>query len=146
MKLYIKNAGLIIFLFSALSITSCKKYLQIKPDSKLAVPTSLADLQAILDFTKDMNLQATPGFGSSSTDDYFLLESAYNSFTKEAQKIYTWNRGDYYFQNSWAKAYLPIYEANYCLEQIENIPVTDRSKLQWENVKGSALFYRSYYF
>jgi|SRR6185312_8755981 len=148
MKLVQKKISRIslLFLFIGTIIVSCKKYLEIKPDSKLAVPTSLSDLQAILDFTKDMNLQSTPGFGSSSADNYFLLESTYNTFTTEARKIYTWNRGDYYFQNSWAKAYLPIFDANYCLEQIGEIPVTPDSKLQWENVKGSALFYRSYYF
>ncbi len=146
MKLYNKKAGLIIFLFISFSIISCKKYLDIKPDNKLTIPTTLSDLQAILDATQDMNIQTTPGFGESSTDEYFLLESDLNNYTIESQKIYTWNRGDYYYQNSWAKAYLPIYDANYCLAQIENIPITNNSEQQWNNVKGSALFYRSYYF
>jgi starch-binding outer membrane protein, SusD/RagB family len=148
MKLLNKNKCITLFTFIVIlsATVSCKKYLEVKPDSKLSVPTTIADLQGILDFTNDMNLQSTPGFGTSSSDESYLLESAYNSFTKEAQKIYTWNRGDYYYQNSWAKAYLPVFNANFCLEQIEKIPITDKLKLQWENIKGSALFYRSYYF
>jgi hypothetical protein len=136
----------VLFLIVFAAITSCKKYLEVKPDSKLAVPTSLSDLQAILDFTNVMNLQSTPCFGEESTDDYFLLPSTYNSFSVALQKIYTWNREDYYFQNDWSKAYSPIFNANYCLNQVEKIPVTDQSKFLWNNVKGSALFYRSYYF
>jgi starch-binding outer membrane protein, SusD/RagB family len=148
MNLTNKNltATILLFLLISSGITSCKKYLEAKPDNKLAVPTSLSDLQAILDFTNVMNLQTTPCFGEESTDDYFLLQSTYNSFTIALQKIYIWDRGDYYFQNDWSKAYSPIYNANYCLDQIEKIPVTDQSKLLWTNVKGSALFYRSYYF
>ena len=79
----------VLFLFVFAAITSCKKYLEVKPDSKLAVPTSLSDLQAILDFTNVMNLQTTPCFGEESTDDYFLLPSTYNSFSVALQKIYT---------------------------------------------------------
>lgn len=144
--LNIKGKKIIIVLIILMAIISCKKYLAVKPDSKLTTLTTLSDLQAILDFTGDMNLQTTPSFGSASTDDYFLLESSYNALISSAQSIYTWNRTDYYFQNSWAKAYLAIYDANYCLDEIEKIPVTGQSILKWNNVKGSALFYRSYYF
>ena len=135
-----------LILLILLSFLSCKKYLAIKPDSKLTVPSTLADLQAILDFTNVMNLQSTPCFGEASTDDYFILEPDYDIYTIQAQQVYTWNRGDYNFINDWAKGYSPVYNANYCLDQIGNIPVTDQSQLQWDNVKGSALFYRSYYF
>jgi starch-binding outer membrane protein, SusD/RagB family len=146
MKLYIKNAGLIIPLLIALSITSCKKYLELKPDSKLAVPTSINDLQAILDYTNDMNLQTTPGFGSSSTVDYFLLEADYNMYPLATQKVYYWQRGEYNFINDWSKGYHAIFNANYCLEQIDKIKVSGGTKPVWDNVKGSALFCRSFYF
>src|SRR5690242_15745364 len=141
-----RRTSLIMASIILTAIISCKKYLDIKPDSKLSTLTTLSDLQAILDFTNDMNLQTTPSFGSASTDDYFLLESAYDRLIKSAQTIYTWNRTDYYLQNSWSKAYLAIYDANYCLDQIEKIPITEQTKSSWNNVKRSALFYRSYYF
>src|SRR5690606_36869955 len=110
-KLHYKNIKLILLLLILVTVNSCKKYLEVKPDSKLTVPTTLMDLQAILDYTDYMNIKTTPGFGSSSSDDYFLLESGYNVYSKEAQKIYTWNRGDYVWQNSWSKAYHAIYNA-----------------------------------
>jgi starch-binding outer membrane protein, SusD/RagB family len=146
MKQIIYNIPISMVILLMLAFMSCSKYLDKKPDSSVTVPTTLADLQAILDFTNNMNLQTTPGFGESSADDYFLLEPDYDFYTVEAQKIYTWNRGDYYFQNSWSRAYTPIFNANFCLDQLKNIPITNGNMLQWNNVKGSGLFYCSYYF
>ncbi|MEO9020992.1 MAG: RagB/SusD family nutrient uptake outer membrane protein [Ginsengibacter sp.] len=146
MKQFNHHIQTLIIILIISGFTSCRKYLEKKSDNTLTVPTTLADLQGILDYTNDMNLQTTPGFGESSADDYFISESDYDSYTIEGQKIYTWNRGDYNFQNSWSRAYTPIFNSNFCLDQIDKIPITDHSKLQWNNVKGSAMFYRSYYF
>src|SRR6185312_5032114 len=148
MKLLNINSGFIILLLLIIcsGSISCKKYLEIKPDSKLAVPSSLSDLQAILDYTNLMNLQTTPCSGEASADDYFLLEPTYLSFTEAYRNIYSWKIKDYNFPNDWSKAYSPVFNANYCLEQVEKIPVTGTTKLQWENIKGSSLFVRSYYF
>lgn len=142
-----RNAYLIIFLLLATvcQFLSCKKYLELKPDNKLAVPASVSDLQAILDYTNDMNLQTTPGFGSSSTVDYFLSEADYNGYPVATQKVYYWQRGEYNFPDDWSKAYHAIFNANYCLEQINKIKVSDTTSA-WNNVKGSAFFYRSFYF
>ena len=137
-------AFLILFVFAY--ITSCKKYLDEKPDSKLAVPSTLSDLQALLDFSNRMNLQRTPTYGEASSDDYFLLDETYNNFDQEKQQIYTWSRGDYNFQNDWSIAYEPVYNANFALETVEDIPLTVANADQWNNIKGSALFFRSYYF
>jgi tetratricopeptide (TPR) repeat protein len=135
----------LLLIFSA-AFSSCKKFLDKNPDSSQAVPTTLTDLQALLDNSSRMNIRTTPSFGEASCDDYFLLEDRYNAMTAEDQKIYTWNRGDYQFQNDWSIAYIPVYVANYCLEGIDKIQVNEFNKNSWNNVKGSALFYRSYYF
>jgi starch-binding outer membrane protein, SusD/RagB family len=123
---------------------SCKKYLDKKPDSKLAVPTKLEDLQALMDFSQYMNTRQSPSFGEASCDDYFLPEDRLFAYSVEQQAIYTWNRGDYKAQNDWSKAYHPVYIANYCLEQVNEIPVTASNAQAWQNVKGSALFFKAY--
>jgi tetratricopeptide (TPR) repeat protein len=127
-------------------LSSCKKYLDQNPDSSVAVPTSLADLQALLDNSQVMNLQTTPSFGEASCDDYFMLDDTYNSFTNAGQTIYTWNRTPYNFQNDWSIAYQPVYVSNYCLDGLDKIPVTAVNQSNWSKVRGSALFYRSYNF
>jgi hypothetical protein len=91
-----------------------------------------------------MNLQTTPGFGASSTTDYFLSDADYNTYPLATQKVYYWQRGEYNFINDWSKGYHAIFNSNYCLEQIEK--VSPGGTTAWDNVKGSALFYRSFYF
>lgn len=139
------NIVIVILLLFWLGINSaCKKFLDKKPDNNLAVPTKLEDLQALLDLSQYMNLQQSPSFGESSADDYFLTADRFNALSFDQQGIYTWNRTEYRFQNDWSKAYLPVYNANYCLEQLNAITKTQQNQSQWNNVKGAALFYKSY--
>lgn len=112
----------------------------------MVVPESMADLQALLDNSGKMNLQRTPNYSESSCDDYFLPEATYNNFDDERQRIYRWQPVAYNFQNDWSVAYEPVYVANYCLEQLNKITITPSTLNQWNNIKGSALFFRSYYF
>jgi len=136
----------ILCFFLIITISSCKKFLDVKANSAQAVPTTLSDLQALLDYSSRMNLMQTPTFSESSCDDYFLLEANYNAFEEDRQRIYTWSRQAYDFQNDWSTSYEPVYTANFCLEQLEKNKATSATVLQWNNIKGSALFYRSYYF
>lgn len=138
------STSLFAFAIIAFTTSSCKKYLDKKPDSNLAVPTKLEDLQAILDLSQYMNIQQSPSFGEASSDDYFLPDNNFFALPVEHQGIYTWNRGEYKFQNDWSKAYLPVYNANFCLEQLDKIPVTAANETAWKNVKGSALFFKAY--
>lgn len=134
-----------MFSLTLISILSCRKYLDKKSDSSLIVPSTLGDLQALLDNGNIMNY-GTPSFGESSGDDYFALLSTYNSFSTLQQHFYTWTPDNYNFQNDWSLAYRVIYYSNLCMERLGLIPKTDANEVQWDNVKGSALFYRAYYF
>lgn len=127
-------------------LISCTKYLDKKPDSKLIVPSNLNDLQALLDNSYRMNRELTPSYGEQSADDYFLFDED-AAPEGEYSQIYTW-QPDYNQQdiNDWSVAYKATYIANYCLEQLENIQVTGTAQEKWNNVKGSALFYRAYNF
>ncbi|MFB6453788.1 RagB/SusD family nutrient uptake outer membrane protein [Chitinophaga sp. Hz27] len=141
-KYKILSPLLIITVFSV----SCNKYLEKKPDASLVVPSNLTDLQGILDDAGVMNTTVTPSYGETSSDDYFLPSSTFKALTAGNQKYYTWQQFDYTFGNDWSKCYLPIYNANVCLEAIQKIPKTGFNVSQWENIKGAALFYRAYYF
>ncbi|HEY4154728.1 MAG TPA: RagB/SusD family nutrient uptake outer membrane protein, partial [Puia sp.] len=136
----------VILVISGSLLPSCTKYLSKKPDSSVAVPTTLNDLQSLLDYSSRMNLQTTSNFGEASADDYFLPEEAYNELDVYGKKIYTWTPADYSYPNDWSGAYEPIYTSNYCLDQIQKIQKTEMNAVEWNNVYGSSLFYRSYYF
>jgi starch-binding outer membrane protein, SusD/RagB family len=137
----------LIICLSAIMLQSCKKFLDKKSDTSLSVPTTLIDMQALLDDNSTMNARRTAAFSESSTDDYFLLESKYNSLVTIQQNIYKWvpNQNTTYSAD-WPSCYNPVYNANLCLEGLGKIPLTGQNEAAWNNVKGSALFYRAYYF
>jgi len=131
------------------STTSCKKFLDEKSNDQLRVPTTIEDLQALLDDAVKMNEGTTPCFGEASNDDYYLLESAYTSRPEDERNVYRWIPTDYDYGglgNDWSLSYLPVYNSNLCLERIKSISLNATNAVQWNNVKGSALFYRAYYF
>jgi hypothetical protein len=126
-------------------VTSCKKYLEKKPNATLLVPSTLKDLQALLDDAFTMN-SITPSLQETSADDYFLTEDRTLSMPTVYQQMYTWNFDQFKFQNDWSKNYSAVYNSNICLETLPSIPKTSYNENDWNNVKGSALFYRSYTF
>lgn len=143
-----KNKHILQFILSLVMlvvVSSCKKYLEKKSDTSLVSPTTLIDMQGMLDDFYTMN-SLTPSFGEASADDYFLLSTTYNAQSQINQKAYTWSVDVYNYPNDWAYGYNPVYNANYCLEQVERVARTEQNKNAWDNVKGSALFYRAYYF
>lgn len=137
---------LIVISFALLLQTGCKKFLDANPDNSVAVPVTLEQVQALLDNANKMNLNCTPNLGESSTDDFFLLDATYNGFSESNRNIYIWSVKDYFFSNDWSKAYEPVYISNYSLEALAKITVTAKNMQQWNNAKGSALFFRSYHF
>ncbi|HET7117097.1 MAG TPA: RagB/SusD family nutrient uptake outer membrane protein [Hanamia sp.] len=134
----------ILFTLS-LQLLSCKKFLDEKSDKSLITPNTLADLQALLDNNYIMNVN-TSGFGETCADDYFVLPDDYNTLDANSQKAYTWNLKKYNNGGDWASGYDVIFNANYCLDELKQIEKTQANIYEWNEIKGSALFYRSYYF
>jgi tetratricopeptide (TPR) repeat protein len=144
-----KNSSIYMYLilfFCAANFTSCKKYLDEKPIASILSPNTIGDAQALLDNSSVMNEVVTATYGEASTDDFFLLPNNFNSLSASRQKIYTWVPFDYVIQNDWSKCYFPVYYADLALETIEKIPVTNQNQPERNNVYGSALFYRAYFF
>jgi len=140
-KLVLLSITIMVWIFCP----SCKKYLEKKSDTSVAVPTTLNDFQALLDRSLAMN-QITPSSGDASSDDFFIQASTYGNLTTYAQDFYSWIPYDYTYDNDWSNGYLCVYPCNLCLQDLTAIPVTPANRDQWNNIKGSALFYRSYAF
>jgi tetratricopeptide (TPR) repeat protein len=85
-------------------------------------------------------------FGEAAADDFFLTEASYNSLDIESQQMYRWALTDYTFPGDWAALYNTVFNANLCLESLQKIGRTPVNAKQWDNVKGSALFFRAYSF
>jgi len=136
----------LLLLFSTVLLNqSCKKYLDAKSDKALVVPSSLQDLQAIIDYYSRVN-DYDAGAGVLSADDYYLTTTDYNSLRDETYRnIYTWNK-DHLFQtgiNDWSYTYDNIYRANLVLDNMSAMTRTTANATDWDNLKGQALFLRA---
>ena len=125
-------------------LAGCKKYLIAKPDQKLEVPTSIADVQALLDNTSLMNLN-DPATGEISADNYYLTDTAYASVPGTSQRnMYIWasdiTLNDY--PNHWGNLYNIVGVSNVVMESINKITPASNEQMAWNNVKGSAYLYR----
>lgn len=134
----------IICLILLCSSFSCKKYLEEKSDKSLVVPEKISDFQALLDDAGSMNLEVTPSMAESSSDDFFLTDDSYSSNNETSRQTYLWSVKEDNFTNDWSYSYHSVYNANLCLQGIEKISRTISNSTAWDNVKGSALFYRAY--
>ncbi|MDE1191352.1 MAG: RagB/SusD family nutrient uptake outer membrane protein [Arachidicoccus sp.] len=131
-------------LFLCAVLVGCKKYLDAKSDKKLTVPTTLQDMQSLLDYYYRVN-NYEPGAGVTASDEYYLTHENYNSLTLETDRnVYLWNK-DYQFPagfNDWSYAYDNVYRANVVLDNLPGIERTASNGTDWDNIKGQALFLR----
>jgi tetratricopeptide (TPR) repeat protein len=136
----------IFLLLIILSFSSCKKFLDKKPDKALVVPASIADLQGLLDFNSRMNLNCT-SLGEVSADNYYLVDATWTALSVIEKNAYIWQDDIYSIGgptlNDWSKAYEPVYYANVVLEHIDKIQRNTQNAVAWDNVKGSALLFRA---
>ncbi|WP_316805414.1 RagB/SusD family nutrient uptake outer membrane protein [Pedobacter nototheniae] len=128
------------------TISSCKKYLDVKSNATLVIPHTLKDAQSLLDDATLMNIKTTPSYGETSADDYFLTLAGYNAAGTLGQDIYVWKAIEYLYGNDWSYSYLAVYNTNLSLDILNKIDRNEQNAQAWDNVKGSALFFRSFYF
>jgi hypothetical protein len=138
-KLSFSGWGLLVLV--AISIASCKKYLDKKADKSFVIPASLQDAQALLDDYSTLN-SMYPSIGLQGDDDYYLADTYFNTLSIVYQNNYTWNK-DAINKNEWTYMYRIVLSANLVLETVNKIPVTSANFDDWKRIKGSALFYRA---
>jgi hypothetical protein len=139
-----KTIRICLLLFMAIAIFSCKKYLDAKPDAKLSTPSTLKDLQSLLDYY-GMNSQFTGG-AEIFTDNYYLKPEDWASLYREYQRnYYIWQKDD----NSnvdWSQPYTNIFTCNLVLETLNSKTWSASEQTLSKNIRGAALFFRASYF
>lgn len=141
-NIFIKTLALVSIL---LSLSSCKKFLGKKSNKQLVVPSTLKDLQAILDYNSRINF-AGAASSETSADNYYINYTDYNSLSSEAdRKMYTWGKDHLFdnFQNDWSRVYDLVYYANTVLEGLQKIEKNAANEQDWDHLKGQALFLRA---
>jgi len=134
---------LLLLVCSIPALISCRKFLDEKPDKKLAVPATTADVQALLDYYNHLVLD--PAADEVSADDYYVTTATWQALSKEEdRRLYTWQK-DYVFvpsANDWFTVYRNIYYYNTVLDHLQKITVTPENEAEWKHVKGQALMLR----
>lgn len=136
-------------------LAACKKssYLNARPDQSLVIPETLTDIQALLDNDLVMNGigvgGVVPALGEVGTNDYTVNDDdLYTFFNPLESNACTWQQQVFNGEhiNDWNLPYKAVFYANIALDQLANIERTNDNATLWDNVKGSALFYRAFMF
>ena len=143
-----KRMNLLLSIIITMGLFSCTKYLDIKSDKTLAVPDKLADLQAMMDNYSSLNVSGG-GSSEASSDNYYLTYASWTGLSQENyRRLYTWEKDNVFAINSssneWYYDYQAVGFTNTVLDNLSKInPALAADSLQWNNLKGTALFFRS---
>jgi len=126
-------------------LAGCEKYLDVKPNQSVATPSTLGDMQALMDNAGLLN-HGYPSGAEMSSDDFYLDDNSWSGLTNIiAKNLYVWdaqtvNKAD------WSTPYRTVSYANIVLDNIDKIAITDQNKAAYNKVLGTALFFRSFAF
>jgi hypothetical protein len=132
-----------------LLLTACHKqaFLDAKPITTLVVPKTLTDFQALLD--NDLVMGLTPVLGDVSADNYYVTYSFWQSLDTKAAQAYIWAKDIYEGQiqvPDWDQPYQQVFYANVVLDGLAGMKGDSVNSVQYNTIKGEALFTRSYAF
>jgi len=144
-----KNKLIILgwLLFTA-ACTKQDEWLNVKSNKSDITPSTLENYQAILDYDIFMN-DNYPALPLVSADNYYLSYTNWLGISNYAKNAHVWAEDLYQGTvtiGDWNSPYINVAYANIVLEGLEKIKQTPQNRQDWENAKGSALFYRAYAF
>ncbi|MDP9078834.1 MAG: RagB/SusD family nutrient uptake outer membrane protein [Bacteroidota bacterium] len=125
-------------------LPACKKgFLDQRPNKALLVPSTVADLRALLDNTLVFN--TTPGLTLVADGDFYTTNTAYQSFSLDMERnSYTWAKDIFAAVPApdWNIPYQQIFYANVVLEGVSKLAADTSAERR--AVQGTALFSRAY--
>ncbi|WP_165806493.1 RagB/SusD family nutrient uptake outer membrane protein [Chitinophaga parva] len=132
-----------------IGVTGCNKYLDAKPSNFFEVPVTLDDCQSLMDDEQTMNTGFSAD-GEASADNFYLDETEISIFSGYPfLSLYLWQPDVYASkptQNVWGNLYKAVLQSNVVLETLNNVRRDNANSVTFDNVKGSALFFRGYVF
>jgi tetratricopeptide (TPR) repeat protein len=127
---------------------ACTEKLDVKPDQSKTIPETIADFQALLDNSDQMNGNI-PAFGEAGSDNYYILDTRYNALTQASERnAYIWGENIFPANSlalDWGGNYTRINYCNLVLEGLEDME-EEAASPAYQYLKGSALFFRAYSF
>lgn len=127
-----------------LALVGCNKFLDEKPNSSLAVPKTLKDLQALMDYEL-YTVRSFPVGMDVASDYYFMNDNDVKSLATEFRDIYLLNNDETKLAD-WTESYKKIMYANIVLDNVDKADLDGVSTSDRDRVKGMALFHRGWNF
>ena len=128
-----------------LGLTSCEKFLDVKPDKKLAVLSTPEDLQALLNFENRRN-RGYPAAGDIASDDYYMEEPDWAKlYFPDDRATYIWAQEATAVQD-WENIYSNVNDMNIILDHVDKVFGHAAGSAEYNAIKGAALFFRGYTF
>jgi hypothetical protein len=148
-SIYSRRWLAVILMAVLASMVSCSKssFLDKKPNTNLVVPTTLGDFQNLLDNTNVIGF--TPVLGEMSSDNFYLGYNFWQNLDIKEQNAYIWAVDIYGGQGQvpdWDVPYQQVFYANVVLEGLANVKVDSSNAVQYNTLKGAALFTRAFAF
>jgi starch-binding outer membrane protein, SusD/RagB family len=147
-----KSISIALLLVLTLLEFSCKKdWLDAKPNLALVVPSTIKDYQAILDNNTGTSLfnNNEPALSEVGAGDFYLPYTTWQALDNAQERnAYLWSPDIYAGETAydWNDTYNRILNENIVLDGIAKLPADQTNVAAWNNVKGTALFYRAYDF
>lgn len=130
--------GIILF-----GSSSCTKYLDEKSDKSLATPSTISDVELLLNDFNTMNEKFIP-FAEIMSDNYYVTDDTYASqYSSFEKNFYIWQK-DATSDDFWSSSYRTIFQTNVILDALKDLKTT-YSLDHYNKVEGGAIFFRSYY-
>lgn len=145
-----RSSLLILLLFILIMSTSCKKYLDRKPAKEQVIPSTLNDMQTLLDNEfAVMNVNNAASFSEFAADNYYVTTKDWQSWLRLPYMTgnYIWDGNADPYSDYWNLPYQnPIYYSNIVLDQLPLVTTNSGEEAKYNALKGSALFYRAFSF
>jgi hypothetical protein len=141
------NYKIVLFVFAGIIVISCKKtWMEEKSNKSLDVPNSVKDFQALLDNSSFMN-DWRPIAGEASADNFYYSNTMYQGLSAESKNAYVWSKDIYTNvlsdNNNWNYSYRTVFYSNIVLDDIDKVGTDELGTPEWNNVKGSAHYFRA---
>lgn len=138
-----KKLNYILLLVVGLFFLGCEKFLDEKSQSNLRIPTSVADLQSLLDNFSAMNYMDLSS-AEMVAGDFYLSDADWASRGEQERRLYLWENSNVLgtSSNDWITMYNMVYRANTVIEG--SVAVNGlKNDATWNNVLGQGYYYRA---
>ncbi|SMC54741.1 SusD family protein [Pedobacter nyackensis] len=122
----------------------CTKKLDLKPNTAIVLPETIADFEKILSYDY---MNVTPGFLQVSADDYFIpsLQDWQSTFLVTTRSAAIWDKDIYHGERTTLDWNIPFQNIFYCNSILDVIKSKNiDADLELKRIKGWALFTRAY--